>query len=52
VRALREMTGSTSGGSEGGVMSVDLGDSDTEVLHLFCHLNEQNRGAYKLSWVS
>jgi hypothetical protein len=29
VRALREMTGSTSGGSEGGVMSVDSGDSDT-----------------------
>jgi hypothetical protein len=29
VRALREMTGSTSGGSEGGVMSVESGDSDT-----------------------
>jgi hypothetical protein len=28
VRALREMIGSTLGGSEGGVMSVDLGDSD------------------------
>jgi hypothetical protein len=22
------------------------------LLRLFCHLNEQNRGAYKLSWVS
>jgi hypothetical protein len=34
VRELREMTSSTSGGSEGGVMSVDLGDSDTrEFLH-------------------
>jgi hypothetical protein len=30
VRALREMTGSTLGGSEGGVMLVDLGDSDIE----------------------
>jgi hypothetical protein len=30
VRALREMTGSTLGGSEGGVMSVDSGDSDIE----------------------
>jgi hypothetical protein len=29
VRALREMTGSTSGGSEGGVMSVGSGDTDT-----------------------
>jgi hypothetical protein len=28
VRALREMTGSTSGGSEGGVMLVDSGDSE------------------------
>jgi hypothetical protein len=23
-----------------------------QVLHLFCHLNEKNKGAYKLSWVS
>jgi hypothetical protein len=30
VRALREMTGSTSRGSEGGLMSVDSGDSDIE----------------------
>jgi hypothetical protein len=30
MRALREMTGSTSRGSEGGVMSVDSGDSDIE----------------------
>jgi hypothetical protein len=30
VRALREMTSFTSGGSEGGDMSVDSGDSDTE----------------------
>ena len=29
VRALRQMTGSTSGGSEGGVMSVISGDLDT-----------------------
>jgi hypothetical protein len=29
VRALREMMGSNSGGSEGGVMSVISGDSDT-----------------------
>jgi hypothetical protein len=29
VRALRGMTGSTSGGSEEGFMSVDSGDSDT-----------------------
>jgi hypothetical protein len=29
VRALREMTGSTSGGSEGGFMLVISGDSDT-----------------------
>jgi hypothetical protein len=30
MRELREMTSSTLGGSEGGVMSVDSGDSDTE----------------------
>jgi hypothetical protein len=30
VRALREITSSTSGGSEGGVVSVDSGDLDTE----------------------
>jgi hypothetical protein len=30
VRALREMTGSTSGGYEGGVMSLDSGDSNIE----------------------
>jgi hypothetical protein len=29
VRALREMTSSTSGGSEGGVMSMISSDSDT-----------------------
>jgi hypothetical protein len=29
VRELREMMGSTSGGSEGGVVSVISGDSDT-----------------------
>jgi hypothetical protein len=29
VRELREMAGSTLGGSEGGVMSVISGDSDT-----------------------
>jgi hypothetical protein len=29
MRALREMTGSTLGGSEGGVMSMISGDSDT-----------------------
>jgi hypothetical protein len=29
VRTLREMTGSTLGGSEGGVMSMVSGDSDT-----------------------
>jgi hypothetical protein len=29
VRELREMTSSTSGGSEGGVMSVVSGESDT-----------------------
>jgi hypothetical protein len=29
VRELREMTGSTLGGSEGGVMSVISGDLDT-----------------------
>jgi hypothetical protein len=29
VRALRQMPGSTSGGSEGGVMLVISGDSDT-----------------------
>jgi hypothetical protein len=30
VRELREMTGSTLGGSEEGVMSVDSSDSDTK----------------------
>ena len=30
MRALREMTGSTSGGFEGGVILVDSSDSDIE----------------------
>jgi len=33
--------------------SID--EHKNEVMHvlcLFCHLNEQNRGSYKLSWVS
>jgi hypothetical protein len=29
-----------------------LENQDMSVLHLFCHRNEKNIGAYKLSWVS
>jgi hypothetical protein len=52
VRALREMTGSTSGGSEGGVMLMDSGDLDTRgvstssseiysemAIKIFCYLH-------------
>jgi hypothetical protein len=36
VRAFREMTGSTLGGSEGGVMSMVSGDSDTRGVSTSC----------------
>jgi hypothetical protein len=52
VRAFREMTGSNLGGSEGGVMSMVLGDSDTRgvstssseisskmAIKIFCYLH-------------
>jgi hypothetical protein len=34
MRAFREMTGSTLGGSKGGVMSVGAGDTDTRGAQL------------------
>jgi hypothetical protein len=33
MKSLREMAGSTSGGSKGGVMPVDSGDSNIEVVY-------------------